>query len=541
MNVTKANFAQVACELETLLPEIDFIAIDEEMTGIFLPGKQESIIDAPEVRYSKMKDVASSYSIIQFGVALFAKSSANDKNYLARAYNFYVFPEKGPVNMEASSVHFNSKNGMDWNAWIREGIPYLNREASAKLRAQLLPESGESDSKQRVQLNSAADIDTTSAALQSLKDWMNDATRAHEKEFEIVTTNAYLRRYMHETLQEHFPDLVVESRPTALRGMSTMVALRLSDEEKNERSAKIRAEKEAELVSKVGVRRIFAALANSKKPIVGHACLYDLMFAFSHFEGPLADSFREFKHALCGLFPTVYDTQLLARSDLFKTKPNSEPPQSRFRSFALGEVHKVLKEEADSARAAGGQAVEIALADGHNRYATTAIFHEAGYDAFITGCVFAYMAGELFSEADKTAEPFKGRLVMFRNFFNVNLLGDDELITKGSYLHTRGLKGRSASDFSSSLQSILIELHKRKNVEAEFNAPFQIRWIDDDSAFAVFSEESSGLIAEICDEAQAAGGDVGGLHFMPGETWFKAQAAETGAAEPPRKRARADP
>ena len=36
-----------------------------------------------------------------------------EKKYVARAYNFYVFPEKGFINMEATSIHFNSKNGVD--------------------------------------------------------------------------------------------------------------------------------------------------------------------------------------------------------------------------------------------------------------------------------------------------------------------------------------------------------------------------------------------------------------------------------------------
>ena len=334
MNVTKSNFPDVAAEIERLLPTAEFVAIDEEMTGIFLPGLQDFVGDAPSTRYSKMRQVASNYSVIQFGVALFARQGEADDRYVARAYNFYVFPSAGPVNMEASSVHFNSKNGMDWNVWIREGIPYMTREQAARLKLQLFPEEAAAPSK-RIQLTSEADIENTSKAVASLKDWLSDDARGDEKEFEIITANGYLRRFMHETLRDDFPDLVVESRPTKIRGLSTMVALRLTEAERMERSAKLRAEKEAEFNMKVGVRRVFAALANAKKPIIGHACLYDLMFAFSHFEASLPESFADFKQAVCELFPTVYDTQLLARSDLFKLKTGSGegwpiPPKSRF-------------------------------------------------------------------------------------------------------------------------------------------------------------------------------------------------------------------
>ena len=47
------------------------------------------------------------------------------------------------------------------------------------------------------------------------------------------------------------------------------------------------------------------------------------MFAFSHFEGPLPESFSDFKKSVCDLFPSVYDTQLLARSDVLKLKSDS--------------------------------------------------------------------------------------------------------------------------------------------------------------------------------------------------------------------------
>ena len=66
---------------------------------------------------------------------------------------------------------------------------------------------------------------------------------------------------------------------------------------------------------------------------------------------------------------------------------------------------------------------------------------------------FAYMAKHV--PAGEGEKIFKGRLVMFRNFFNVNLQGEDELITDGAYLHTRGLTGRNATEFTEILQGIL--------------------------------------------------------------------------------------
>ena len=73
---------------------------------------------------------------------------------------------------------------------------------------------------------------------------------------------------------------------------------------------------------------------------------------------------------------------------------------------------------------------------------------------------FAYMARHLL--ANQGDMRFNGRLVLFRNFFNVNLHGEDELIIDGVYLHTRGLTGRNAMEFTTVLQSILKNVRTKR-------------------------------------------------------------------------------
>ena len=122
MHVTKRNFDEVATSIETLLPTAAFVAIDEEMTGISLD--EQSMLDFPGSsvagkRYYTMRDVASRYSIIQFGLALFHEREspsdlpAESVKYEAHVFNFYLFPERGEVNMEVSAVAFNNEHGMD--------------------------------------------------------------------------------------------------------------------------------------------------------------------------------------------------------------------------------------------------------------------------------------------------------------------------------------------------------------------------------------------------------------------------------------------
>jgi hypothetical protein len=144
MNVTKANFPTVVSELERLLPTASFVAIDEEMTGISIPGcEREKMDDTTEQRYQKMRAAAEHYKIIQIGLCLFhevkedasaAKSGQPSiPRFCARPYNFYLFPEEGQINMEAEAIAFNKQHGMDFNKWIYEGIPYVTEESHKAL------------------------------------------------------------------------------------------------------------------------------------------------------------------------------------------------------------------------------------------------------------------------------------------------------------------------------------------------------------------------------------------------------------------------
>lgn len=53
-------------------------------------------------------------------------------------------------------------------------------------------------------------------------------------------------------------------------------------------------------------------IGRSGKPIVGHNCMYDLMFMFSHFCGALPATLAEFKKRLSALMPLIYDTKYIS-------------------------------------------------------------------------------------------------------------------------------------------------------------------------------------------------------------------------------------
>mmetsp|Transcript_49885 Transcript_49885/g.154111 ORF Transcript_49885/g.154111 Transcript_49885/m.154111 type:complete len:118 (-) Transcript_49885:4-357(-) len=117
MDVTRENLAEAAAQIEALLPSASFVAIDEEMTGISVQGQSEVIQDLPAHRYAKMRNVASRYHIIQFGLCLFHETE-DGNGYIARPYNFFLFPEAGSVQMGGFSICFLRGHKMGFNKWV---------------------------------------------------------------------------------------------------------------------------------------------------------------------------------------------------------------------------------------------------------------------------------------------------------------------------------------------------------------------------------------------------------------------------------------
>merc|ERR1712139_449176 len=175
---------------------------------------------------------------------------------------------------------------------------------------------------------------------------------------------------------------------------------------------------------------------------------------------------------------------------------------------------------------------------GHDRYGPDCnAFHEAGYDAYITGCEFAHLAKQAL--CPDLLPALNGRCTMWKSLYNFNLSGDDELVTKGIHVHARGLKGHDVKFVQDAFAeaSEISEGLKGTNVE--------IRWIDDDSAFVILPEACKEGLTAMLQNPKFSGGDAGngGLKLTCWSDWLSAQTVEASAMaddvkEPELKRAR---
>lgn len=153
MQCRASNFDECFADFQKNLQDAEFVAIDTELTGVDIDGEPDSYEDVPAARLSKLCRIAERYGIIQIGLTLVgslaktvsdSKSSApgkaGRKECLCASYNFFVFPYvdkklgHNPCFMcSADALQFNAKHNVDFNTWLKEGLPHVCREDARRL------------------------------------------------------------------------------------------------------------------------------------------------------------------------------------------------------------------------------------------------------------------------------------------------------------------------------------------------------------------------------------------------------------------------
>ena len=142
-----------------------------------------------------------------------------------------------------------------------------------------------------------------------------------------------------------------------------------------------------ELVKKFeGFSRVIQKLIESKKPIVGHNCFLDIMKIYHQFYKKLPASYYQFKKDIHEAFPAVYDTKFLS----YELRRRLEDVDSKLSlplmSTRLSTLFNSLSEE-NMRTVDLMYAPIITHAEGFEKYLKKEFYHEAGYDAYMTGYV----------------------------------------------------------------------------------------------------------------------------------------------------------
>jgi hypothetical protein len=432
------------------------------MTGI--NPWNNHILDFPDFRYSKYRSTAEKFRIIQVGICTWKKTGGSEENnsknpsYIARPYNIYIFPEdfsgNNLINCETAALIFNREHKMDFNKWIYKGIPYLN----AKQESNLIETLSDGNlnfynplDKSRYK-NVALTKNEDKVKYEEFCKLFSDFLYSDEKTYFFEKYPKFFMYYILNNTPENIRKRLYFSYET-LEGKPVLMISKLDEEEKKLKLDIEMAEKMKEINRKKGVRKIWEAIVKKKGIFVGHNCNLDLLFTISHLGDPLPPTLKEFKELMKSYFTSVYDTKLIFENfcEHLKTHPELK---IEFKNSHLETVYTTLRSHL-------GEKIKISIhGDMKNTYAEdSGVYHEAAFDAYVTGCSFIYM-GETLKE---NLTPHSNKLYLMKSIYNCfNINGDETYAVPDSMAYClKAIKQTSDIDLKTLLEDKFFERVKK--------------------------------------------------------------------------------
>jgi len=406
--VTRDNFEDILPKVEHAIKTSDFIAIDSEFSGLeYSDDDKPSLFDSGSDRYYKLKKNVENFTLLQIGLTTFCGNKETNR-YQSQTFQFYLFPKSfgsydQRLSVQASSIQFLCKHKFDFNKWLRNGISFMN-DAEEKEVVQLL-ESG--------YLNLGLERQTCEREMQNLCSyvtaWIPTSQPGNNLTLSISQDFSDFHYCFHKALRERFPQIW-----TSANAFDQFVVKRVTPEERKhlekEDTESDKCYKEQLVNDLLGFTRVFRLLVASKKPIVGHNMLTDLLFMLHKFHAPLPESYETFKQELHTLFPAVYDTKHVH----FCMKKTLESQGVIF-ARSLEELYSMLTSERVMNMSLMNPSIlrQTDLPEQSTKIGDT--FHHAGYDAFICGSVFLRLCHFLHSK--KFSSTFQeGQQFLFKNY-----------------------------------------------------------------------------------------------------------------------------
>ncbi|KAJ3098487.1 hypothetical protein HDU97_003986 [Phlyctochytrium planicorne] len=465
MEVGRDEFEKALPELEEAIKGCEFVSVDTELTGLVRDHTDQlDIMDSQETRYARIHRSANDFLVVQYGICTFTWDKKASK-YIAKPFNFPIFPQSGNSAFQLnrsfltqpSSFEFLMKNGFDFNRWVRSGVPYLNKDEEAALKQKVGKLMSLSDVP--IDENSRDFVDTSMA---DIDEWLQSST---DKTININASNSYRRRLIHQEVRKRYNSYL----KTEGKGLYVEVT-RLTTEERN--AGKDVAHLLDAVSELVGFRKVIDMISMYKKPVVGHNMYLDLCHTFGKFNQDLPEDLKSFKTEVGKLFPSIYDTKYVAVSE---TKV-----AELFQSTALSDLFQTCCGDAF-------EKPNIEVHEDFQRYSDTSDkFHEAGYDAYVTGASFLKMLGMFVPTdsagrikfGDKALQPYLNKLYLMRSDAPyLNLSGNDDNPRRDNLVHV----------------SQMPREWKTTDVQKHFFDAFgfvHIRWLGDSSCFLAVRDQT---------------------------------------------------
>ena len=372
MEITIDNYFTIESEILEDINKCDFIGFDLELSGLF--PTFESFIDEIEERFSKLRKIALKYNIIQVGLVFFFK---NENSFVAKPYNFYVFPSveiDKNIGMEIEALNFNKNHGCDFNKWIIKGIPYLNEDELKKLCDKKLNFNINQYNPKNKMKKIILFKENDKKIYNEIKKIFDEFYNSNSNELKIEKIQRHILIYFLNNLSEEIRNKIFIEE----NNKNFILIKKVSNEEKVK---KINLENE-NILNKIkhekGIKILFEKIIEKKKKIVGHNCLVDILFIYNNFIETIPKDFKIFLMKLLNNFNEIYDTKFLC---CYYNKNNINENDFHLEGLYL----KLFQEFKDK--------INIKIHEKFFNYfeSENKKFHQADYDALVTGCAFIYM------------------------------------------------------------------------------------------------------------------------------------------------------
>lgn len=464
------------------------------MTGI--AQYNNNFMDSPEEKYMKQKHAAERFKIIQLGIVPWkinpSLSTSNKKVYEARPYNIYVFPNEengnSQLNCEISAMIFNREHGMDFNKWICNGVNYINSKQYKYLYESIFDKninSYDPNNKNKYKNILLYKEEDKQRYNEFYTKFLNFYNEPQMKKFKIEAIPKFFIFHFLNNISQDIRDRIYISYEKNENNQQYINIIKVEPNEKKTHIENSNKESIESLEKTKGVKNIFDTITKYKKPIIGHNCSLDILYCISHFGDPLPDNYSDYKKLIQSYFSGVYDTKFLYNvlyEDIFKEKNETY-------NSSLDIVYSTLKEKFVSMNKQNEIEIEIPQNEGYVNYiANTFIqnqYHQADYDAFVTGCAYVYIK-ELVGCEDKL-QKLNYKVNIMKSFYHCyDLFQNEEFESANSIPYC--LKSKSKSiDFQ--LDKI-ISPHLYKEIK-------KVYFIEGHNAMLVFLNIEGGIFRKI--------------------------------------------
>ncbi|CAD6196059.1 unnamed protein product [Caenorhabditis auriculariae] len=387
--VKDCNFHEWRPKIEEAIEKSSFVAIDFEFFG--LSSKEFSLFDGSKDRYLKCRRSVEKFHPCQFGIACFKQNP--DFGFTVDVFSIPLLKR-----------HSESDSMFSLDAIFLHGVTYCNNEEQRSFKKSISSSDfcSKNDLKEKLDLLLVLfdyEVQRKKKFDEKSSDWFevdSDKLYSHfdgEVKIALYPHGSYTSenpKYMF--LWEHRPDSIEahivlhelsKFYPHLHFCFGSQFSKIIAVVKNSVETDSLKLNTKSRLISAFsGVSVLVKAISKNKIPLIGHNCLLDLMYLYNYFIGNLPDDYDQFKNNLNSVFPLIIDTKLLATRQqkiFFKHGVRDLSLDALGDFFSNEETDLLLPKKV------------VTFSSGKyssNLFQDGAQYHDASYDAFVTGEVF---------------------------------------------------------------------------------------------------------------------------------------------------------